>query len=226
MTAAPVLGWHFCATRDGVPVLRDGSVAAGVGDTERHTGPLVLCESGLHASVRAIDALAYAPDLWVRRVECGGAMLRGDDKLVCAERQVLASIDATEIIRAWAMDEATRAVETHCLHCGVQAVESWAARWVSGEDRTITAATDAVEATATAAAATAAAAWAARLAARATAATAEAEAARLAARATAATAEAEAAHWAVVGMAAWASVRDEQNARLEAALLAAIEAQP
>jgi hypothetical protein len=28
-----------------------------------------------------------------------------------------------------------RAVEAHALHCGVAAVESWAARWLSGEDR-------------------------------------------------------------------------------------------
>lgn len=34
----------------------------------------------------------------------------------------------------------TRAVSTHALHCGVPEVEAWAARWLSGEDRTAAAA--------------------------------------------------------------------------------------
>ena len=39
-------------------------------------------------------------------------------------------------IRASWMDRiATRAVETHALHCGVPAIERWAASWLSGEDR-------------------------------------------------------------------------------------------
>ncbi len=35
----------------------------------------------------------------------------------------------------WIARVVTRAVETHALRCGVPAVEQWAARWLSGEDR-------------------------------------------------------------------------------------------
>lgn len=37
--------------------------------------------------------------------------------------------------KAWLDRVVTRAVKTHALHCGVLAVESWAAKWLSGEDR-------------------------------------------------------------------------------------------
>jgi len=30
---------------------------------------------------------------------------------------------------------ADRQVRAHCLHCGIKTVERWAARWLSGEDR-------------------------------------------------------------------------------------------
>jgi hypothetical protein len=56
------LAWHFLADRDGRPVLRDGSSLVMGGETYRHTGPLVLCDSGLHASIRAIDALTAERD--------------------------------------------------------------------------------------------------------------------------------------------------------------------
>ena len=39
-------------------------------------------------------------------------------------------------IRAsWLERIVTRAVETHALHCGVPAIETWARAWLSGEDR-------------------------------------------------------------------------------------------
>ena len=50
------LAWHFVGRtlRDGRPVPADGVEL-------RHDGPVVMRVSGLHASVRAIDA-AMAPD--------------------------------------------------------------------------------------------------------------------------------------------------------------------
>ena len=35
---------------------------------------------------------------------------------------------------------ADRQVRAHCLHCGIKTVERWAARWLSGEDRSAAAA--------------------------------------------------------------------------------------
>jgi hypothetical protein len=36
---------------------------------------------------------------------------------------------------AWLERIVVRAVTAHALHCGVPTVEAWAARWLSGEDR-------------------------------------------------------------------------------------------
>jgi len=44
---------------------------------------------------------------------------------------------------AWLERVVTRAVTTHALHCGVPAVEQWAMRWLSGENRTARAAEEA-----------------------------------------------------------------------------------
>ena len=92
-----ILAWHFVGTtlRDGRPVPPDGK-------TLRHRGPLELCASGLHASVRLIDALQYAPDATLCRVRCGGEMLHERDKLVCRQRTILWRIDAADLLRAFA----------------------------------------------------------------------------------------------------------------------------
>ena len=108
-TTPPVLAWHFCAERDGRPIMRDGTPVV-AGETVRHTGPLVLCESGYHASVRAIDALDYAPGAWVQRVECDGETIAEDDKLDCRERTCLWVADATRSLHEFALDEAERAL--------------------------------------------------------------------------------------------------------------------
>jgi len=90
-------GWHFT---DGWK-LRDGSPLV-VGKTYRHDGRLVMCESGLHASERIVDALSYAPGAVVSRVECGGDIVTDSNKLVCSERSVLWVIDATNVLHEFA----------------------------------------------------------------------------------------------------------------------------
>ena len=77
--------WHFCRIVDGRPVLRDDSPAADPGHTERYDGSLVMCERGLHASRRAIDAIENAPGPWVRLVTLGGKTLHDATKSVAAE---------------------------------------------------------------------------------------------------------------------------------------------
>jgi len=61
------LGWHFCAMRDGKPILRDGTPLE-IGRTYEHHGPLVMCGAGYHSSGRVIDALRYAPGDYLCRV--------------------------------------------------------------------------------------------------------------------------------------------------------------
>ena len=93
-----MLAWHWINEQR---TLRDGRPMV-VGETVTHDGPLELCESGLHASERLIDALEYAPGPIICRVECSGEIIRGDNKFVCRERRVVAAHDATTELRAFA----------------------------------------------------------------------------------------------------------------------------
>jgi hypothetical protein len=69
-----------------------------------------MCVRGLHASRRLIDALAYAPGETVCRVECGGEVVEGDDKLVCTERTILWRVDGASLLREFARWSALQVV--------------------------------------------------------------------------------------------------------------------
>jgi len=73
-----------------------------VGETLRHEGALVICNQGLHASERILDALQYAPGPIVCRVECSGIGERQEDKFVCSERKARWAVDAEPVLRAFA----------------------------------------------------------------------------------------------------------------------------
>ena len=96
----PTLAWHF-VHRPLPGVLRDGRPVV-IGETIRHEGALVLCSSGLHASISALDALQYAPGAVICRVRVGGEVLRDTDKLVASERTVLWTVDADAVLRSFA----------------------------------------------------------------------------------------------------------------------------
>ena len=87
------LGWHFCAIRDGKPVLRDGSPLR-IGHTYEHDGPLVMCESGYHDSDRVIDALRYSPGDYLCRT-LASRDLADTDKFVSRYRVALVGYDAS-----------------------------------------------------------------------------------------------------------------------------------
>ena len=101
MKTGPVLAWHF--TSD---ALRDGTPVPAIGVPLKHKGKLIICEAGLHASIDPIDALQYAPGPMLHRVACGGRIIHQDDKLVCSKRVIVASIDATDLLRSFARAEA------------------------------------------------------------------------------------------------------------------------
>jgi hypothetical protein len=91
-----VLAWHFttddCRLRYG-----DGRVAR-VGETLTTDAEPVLCQCGLHASRRVVDALKYAPGLTLHRVMVGGRVVEGDDKLVGTSRRVEWSLAGIEVV--------------------------------------------------------------------------------------------------------------------------------
>jgi len=105
-----ILAWHFVSDtlRDGRPVPADGEIL-------RHEGELEMCASGLHASVDPWAALGYAPGVTLCRVECGGEVITGDDKIVCTERTILRRVDLERQLREFARAEALRVV--HLWDC-------------------------------------------------------------------------------------------------------------
>jgi len=98
-----VLAWHFMS--------RSGRESHGArrriktGRTLKATGPLVMCENGMHGSRRLFDALSYAPsDGFVAcRVWIGGEIQEGKrkDKLVGRSRTVLRKVDGEKILKVW-----------------------------------------------------------------------------------------------------------------------------
>ena len=97
-----ILAWHFVGAtlRDGKPVPRDGEWLI-------HEGPIEMCRSGLHASLHPFDALQYAPGATLCRVECcDRGIQHRPDKLVCRERRILSRIDATDLLRMFAREQA------------------------------------------------------------------------------------------------------------------------
>ncbi len=198
-----ILAWHFCGD-----TLRDGSPIPDDGVTLEHDGDLVMCETGLHASVNIMDALNYAPGHTICRVRVEGHQKQGhSDKLVCRSRTVLWRIDGEQILRDFAH------------WCALQVVHLWDAPAVVKEyletgKKELRAAAGA----AAGAAARAAAGAAARAAAGAAARDAAGAAAQAAARAAvwdpaqAAARTARAAAWDAARAAAWDAARDPAQA--------------
>lgn len=92
--------WHFIKD-DRRLCYGDGRLVE-VGKTLSVTCEPMLCERGLHASERLIDALNYAPGLTLCKVTLGGNIVKGDDKVVGTERTAIAIADVTDIVKQWA----------------------------------------------------------------------------------------------------------------------------
>lgn len=183
--------WYFSTETKRLRFGDDREIAVGV--THSIEGEPWLCDRGLHASVKALDALSYAPGPIVWRVRLGGTILTGDDKLCATERTYLSGgIDASETLRLFARK------------CALDVAHLWDAPQVvidylnTGDESIRAAAKEAVWAGGAARDAAWDAAWGAAR-----------DAAWIAARAAA-----RAAAWA----AAWDAARDVQNSRLESML--------
>jgi hypothetical protein len=98
-----LLAWHFA--RDDSRQDFGEHMVIEPGGTERidERDGLGLCQWGLHASVRAIDALGYGKGLNVRRVELRGQIVEGDDKACATERRELWRVDGRRPLLEWAI---------------------------------------------------------------------------------------------------------------------------
>jgi hypothetical protein len=234
--AKEVYGWHFLPA--------DGFIAHGefagekkkrveVGMVYSVSTPLVICEWGLHASVKALDALGYAPGPIATYVRLSGEMIVGGDKMCAENREVIGMVDATDVLREFIRDSlVVRQPHIVSLFGKIGLVDH--ADAIRALDMDHAEFGEIEKVVAAARAATRAAAWAAAWdAARAAARDAAWDAARDAARAAAwdaARDAARAAAWYAARAAAWAAAWDaardaawaDLNARLEARLFAAI----
>jgi hypothetical protein len=198
-----IRAWHFVGDtlRDGRPVPPDGVKLT-------HDGPVIPCQSGLHASVHPFDALQYAPGPTLCLVECGGTIVEHGnpvDKIACSDRTIIVRMDATDMLRHFARQQALSVVH---LWDAPQIVLDYLMGDDAARDAAWAAARDAARVAARAAARAAArdaardAAWAA------------ARGAAWAAAWAAATAAATAAAWAAAtdADAAWAAARNDFDA--------------
>ena len=93
-------GWYFSNLNCKLGYNDGRQIEAGITHTVDCTP--ILCEQGLHASKRIIDALKYAPGPYIWRVELGGTVVVDDDKMVATERRYLWGFDASELLRGFA----------------------------------------------------------------------------------------------------------------------------
>lgn len=124
--------WHFLPA-DGM-TRYEPRVRVVIGETLRVDPPLIICSHGLHGSIRAIDALQYAPGPIVCRTRHTGEIAHGDDKIVSSERTVLWMYDATTVMHEFACCVAEAALllaEVGDARCW-QAIEAKRA-WLRGE---------------------------------------------------------------------------------------------
>ena len=98
MRASPrTSAWHFVGEK-----LRDGSALPKDGEWLIHTGPLIMCQSGLHAGLHPLDALTYAPGPTLCYVELAGNIIQRNDKVAASQRRIIARTDATLLLRNFA----------------------------------------------------------------------------------------------------------------------------
>ena len=97
-----VRAWHFVGDtlRDGRPVPADGVWL-------KHTGAVIPCESGLHASVDPFDALQYASGSVLCEVVLRGKIVEHDgDKISASDRMITRRMDFADPLRYFARMQA------------------------------------------------------------------------------------------------------------------------
>lgn len=119
MTTLPqdaVLAWHFLSSINGEPRLSHGDGRLVVqGETLSVKGTPRLCAYGLHASVKALDALSSTDgDVFAQRVWVRGALRVGEDKLCGQQRHCIALLSA---------EQTRRVLQEFALWCAARALK-------------------------------------------------------------------------------------------------------
>lgn len=126
-----ILAWHFLK---GDGTTGNKNIQVEPGQILRVEGLLKLCNHGLHASRRALDALQYAPGPVVQRVVMRGEIIEDRDKLVASERECLWLADATRTLHEFALWCAEKALklDPHPDQRSLNALEV-KRRWLDGQ---------------------------------------------------------------------------------------------
>ena len=203
-----VTAWHFVG--DDKRLTHGSGLEVAPGYIYMTDGPIVLCKSGMHASLRVSDALIYAHGSILCRVALWGEIEYGSDKMVARHREVIAMRNVERELRlwgCWCVRQVWHLIDSEWSRESVVTAEAFARGDATREQLAAAgaAATSAAWAAArsTAGGAGAAAKAAAKAAARAAARAAAWAAARAAAWDSAAWAAARAAAGAALGAAAW-----------------------
>ncbi len=109
MSNKSLLAWHFLS--EDRRTAHDEEIAVVAGQTLKMRPPVQLCSRGYHASVRAIDALQFAPGPIVCRVKLHGTVVLDTDKAVATRRTCLWIADATRTLHEFALWCAEQALE-------------------------------------------------------------------------------------------------------------------
>jgi len=105
--------WHFLQNSG---KLRDGTKPPPDGVWLEYPGIRRICESGLHASIKPLDALGYSPGNIVCRVEVDTfQMITRDYKINVCRRKIIWRYNASEVLHHFA-----------CL-CALDVIELWPA---------------------------------------------------------------------------------------------------
>ena len=74
-----ILAWHWLP--DDGKLARPPHTLVEVGQVLEVKTPVVICKNGLHASIKALDALQYAQGAKIERVLCWGEVVEQEDKI-------------------------------------------------------------------------------------------------------------------------------------------------
>ena len=96
-----MIAYHFVSN-----TLRDGRPIPADSEWLEHDGQVKICSSGLHYSLHPFDALTYAPGATLCMVEIDGIIDQQSDKGVCTRRKIIKRINATELLRSFARQQA------------------------------------------------------------------------------------------------------------------------